>query len=79
MNCFYAECIGGMCVTEPSAIHEHLCQAVICLKEQRRGDAILLYVNATDFFIMIRDLYSYDFDRIWRYKWFGISIRNLKI
>ena len=46
MNSFYAECIGGMCVTEPSAIHEHLCQAVICLKEQRRGDAILLYVNA---------------------------------
>ena len=52
MNSFYAECIGGMCVTEPSAIHEHLCQAVICLEEQGHGDAILLYVNATDFFIM---------------------------
>jgi len=52
VNSFYAECIGGMCVTEPSAIHEQQCLAAICLKEQRRGDAILLYVNATDFFIM---------------------------
>ena len=43
---FDAERIGGMCIAEPSAVHEQLCLAVIGLEEHRRRNTKLLDVNA---------------------------------